>query len=487
DYIRHTKKYGDFTIRPEFYINSNSTNPELSRGNNIALLHEYTNKKDFITETQFKIAPNVNIPTSIGLYSGEKSNRYYLTTENIKTTANSAFNTNINLASDRFFHQVYNLEFQNYLQSNFTYTNFNQTDRLYKLDATNYNPITEANKNTIPMYISSAVYNKTLTNPKKPYTITSENEVFNFYRVDGTSGVRTTTVLDATKQIQTKLLTIETNPNLRLTNYNYLNNVDVSNHAQRVVGDINAKFYKPFLYKVGSFVMQTKPILFIDYTTDYTNGVVSNEDSFANFVRDDNVFLRSRYNGIDLVDSGLKTAYGIDLYAQDSKNRKFQLFIAQRYNTEENLSNYVGRAGADLGKLNLSSRFIVDNKTQKFLFSNSNARFEPLSFLEVGLGYFYLDESLQNQEIANITTTENITYSAIIKYNKHRLFFDIIQNPSFIGENDVKTNKLIGISGGIGYESDCLLYRLGMQRRIIFTGTQNITINSVILEFKISQ
>ena len=233
--------------------------------------------------------------------------------------------------------------------------------------------------------------------------------------------------------------------------------------------------------------MQTKPILFIDYTTDYTNGVVSNEDSFANFVRDDNVFLRSRYNGIDLVDSGLKTAYGIDLYAQDSKNRKFQLFIAQRYNTEENLSNYVGRAGAELGKLNLSSRFIVDNKTQKFLFSNSNARFEPLSFLEVGLGYFYLDESLQNQEIANITTTENITYSAIIKYNKHRLFFDIIQNPSFIGENDVKTNKLIGISGGIGYESDCLLYRLGMQRRIIFTGTQNITINSVILEFKISQ
>lgn len=489
NYIKHSKRYGRFVLRPEFYLNENTSRPELSRGNNFAFLHDYQNQEKHLQiKSEIKLAPNVNIPTNEGLYSGLRASRYYIRTENDKASDNSSFRSAVNLASDRFLQQVYNLQFQNYLQTNFTYTNFNQTDRIYRLDATHYNPVTATNKDTIPSYISSAMYNKTLTKPTERYTVVSRNEVLDFYRADGTSGVRTTTMLDGGKQFQAKGLHMETNPNLRLTHYRYFNNNDItSNHAERVVGDINVKIYKPFLHQIRSFVIQTKPTIFIDYTTDKTFGTVVNEDSFANFVRDDNVFLRSRYNGIDLVDRGLKAAYGIDLFAQDDQNRKFTFFLAQRYNTNENLSNYVGRASAEFGKMNFTSRFILDKQTSAMLFSNSNVKLESSSFLEVGLGYFFLDESLQSKDIVDITNTENIMYSLVLKHNKHQLFADIIQNPSFFSTSGKKENRITGITGGIGYNSDCLFYRIGVQRRIIFTGTQNMVINSFILEFKIAQ
>ncbi|MFT4967281.1 MAG: lipopolysaccharide assembly outer membrane protein LptD (OstA) [Candidatus Deianiraeaceae bacterium] len=487
DYIKYYKKYGKFLFRPEIYINQNASSPDLSRGNNLTFIHENeTVDKSFSTKTNLKIATSVNKQEVDGLYDGNKSNRYYIRNKNIKTTEHSSFEVNLNVASDRFFRRVYNnLVYENYSTSKISYTNFNHTNRLYKLNSTHYRPMTENNIGAIPSLISSAQYNKVLNDPhKNGYNFISNNEILNFQRFNGTSGIRAITNLNATKLFTFKGYNIETNPNLSLSHYRYTKKIQPQTNASRIRGDINTKISKPFFYKIGSFVAQVKPIIFIDYTTHHTSGMVINEDSFANFIRDDNVFLSSRYNGVDLVDEGLKGAYGLDVYALNKHRHKMTFFLAQRYNTQSNLSNYVGKVGIKLKKIDLTSRFIVSKNTHNILFSNSSIAIQPFSFLNLKLGYFFLDKSLQSNAILDITNTENILYSITLSKNNHQIFAEIIQNPSFIDINNQKKNVIMSISSGIGYKSDCLTYRIGLQRQLSFTGTQNITNNSIILEFK---
>ena len=485
DYVHHSKQHGIFTIRPEFYLNQNNTSS--SRSHNISFLHNNITPKGVDFKTEIKLAPNVNTQNADGTVSWDKATRYYIKTENKDAKEHSAFSSALNVASDRFFRQIYNMTFENYLTSSITYKNFNHNDLLYSLDSTHYRSVTENNQTTIPSLISSAHYNKTLNNPNNGYRINSNNEILNFHRINGTSGTRTTTMLEGKKLFKVQGLYIETNPNISLSHYAYTGSDKPQNQAYRIVSDINTSISKPLVHSVGNFVTQTKPIIFFDYTAQKSHNTIVNEDSFVSFVTDTNVFLPSRYNGIDLVDEGLKAAYGFDFQAQSKKNHKFNFFIAQRYNTENKLSNYVGRIGTTFEKTKISSRFIINKENNRLLFSNSTLTIQPFSFLETTIGYFFLDQSLQNEAINNITDTENITYSATLQYNNHFIFTNIIQNPSFIGQNGEKQNVITELTGGVGYKSDCLNYRLGIQRRFFFTGTQNISINSFILEFKITK
>ena len=65
-------------------------------------------------------------------------------------------------------------------------------------------------------------------------------------------------------------------------------------------------------------------------------------------------------------------------------------------------------------------------------------------------------------------------------------FTDILQNPKFVTEDGEVRNVFAGVSGGIGYESNCLFYRVGIQRQLTFTGVQTITNNLYILEFRVT-
>jgi hypothetical protein len=226
-------------------------------------------------------------------------------------------------------------------------------------------------------------------------------------------------------------------------------------------------------------------MLFFDYTTNATNGNIINEDSATGFVTDNNIFTMSQYNGFDIVDTGLKSAYGLNVIMQNAENKKFNLFAGQRYNTQNGFSNYVGRINANLNKIDLNSRFIAKNDGSQILLSNSNITFKPFSFLDIGLGYFYLDKSLQNQSsnlLIPVQNVENIIYSGSLKYKNHSLFGNIVQNPQFIGSTKIKENIITQIGGGISYNSDCLKYKLGIQNQLFFDGTANLSVTSFIFE-----
>jgi hypothetical protein len=231
-------------------------------------------------------------------------------------------------------------------------------------------------------------------------------------------------------------------------------------------------------------------MVFLDYTTDQTRGTVINEDSATSFVTDANIFTMSKYNGVDVIDSGLKGAYGLNVQMQNKQNRKFSFFAGQRYNTESGFSDYVGRANASLNKVQMSSKFIIQSDQAQILLSNSNISIQPFPFITAGVGYFYLDKSLQKETVSllqPVQTIENITYSGSLNYKNHSIFANIMQNPKFFSGNNTKPENIITqVSGGIGYSSNCLKYKLGAQNQLFFNGTTNMSVTSFIFEISMT-
>ncbi len=493
-YIKKDTKYGDFIVQPELYLSQDTTKSSL-RAHNIKLTHEYK-AGAFQTNTDFKTTIlKTNTPENTGLDSGNKGYRYYLLNNNKYYNKNSSTNAGIQLSSDRFVMQVYDMKYNNYLISNFTYNNYindGEKNRFYNADATYYKAMTASNQNTIPSFVSSTSYKTMLSKETSKMQVFSNSEILNFQRITGTSGTRASTTLEVNKLFKFKGFEAETKPSLNLYNYTYRNTQNSNfDFAYRAVGDINTTISQSFSYNINNYITQIKPMIFLDYTTDHTRGSVINEDSATSFVTDANIFTMSKYNGIDVIDSGLKGAYGLNVKMQNKQNRKFSFFAGQRYNTQGGFSNYVGRANASLNKVNMSSKFIIQSDKAQILLSNSDISIEPFPFITAGVGYFYLDKSLQNQTTSflnqPVQTIENITYSGSLNYKNHSIFANIVQNPKFFsGNNATPQNIITQISGGISYSSNCLKYKLGAQNQLFFNGTTNMSVTSFIFEISMT-
>ncbi len=502
-YIKENTKYGDFTIQPEIYATQKTSDSSL-RAHNIKIHHEYAKnheKNHFITETDFK---TTLLQTNSSKNTNDKGYRYYLMNSNKYYNDSSVTNLNIQASSDLLVRKIYDMKFENYLTSNLSYSNYTN-NKFYNVDTTYYKAMTDSNQNLIPSSVSSARYNKILTKLNSNNQVTSKSEMMNFQRVNGLSGTRLNTALELQKTFKFKGFQAETKPSFNILHYTYRNTQipgvntktpDID-FAYRAVGDINTTLSQSFSYNVKSYITQIKPMIFIDYTTDATKGNVINEDSATGFVTDNNIFTMSRYNGIDIVDSGLKGAYGLSVQAQNRNNRKFNFFAGQRYNTSSGFSNYVGRANASLEKMQVSAKFVVKNDGSQILFSNSNISLQPFQFIDIGLGYFYLDKTLQNPQQVGllnqpVQTIENITYSGSLNYKNHSIFVNMIQNTKFFsGNNPTPQNIITNLSGGFSYKSNCLNYRIGIQNQTSSNNaqndTQNISITTFILEVNMTK
>lgn len=496
NYLKRTTNFGKFLISPEFYFNKGTGNVKNTRGSNISLLHTLDRKiKNYNTKdkTEFKIAPNVvtGVSTSANANNDtQKSTRYYINHKGALFNDTSSIQTNILHASDRSFRQLYNFAFENYLESSVVYDRY-KNNSLTSVNAYNYAPITEDNKNIIPSIISSVEHTKFLDKKILKGNAQIKTQLLNFHRMDGLSGTRGYAIFEGIKYIRKNGYEMKISPSTSVLHYLYQNSGNsqssVYSNATRGLVDLNLTFSKTFLQNVSNVVVQTKPILFLDYTLSHTNGKVSNEDSVANYVQDSNVFAKSKFNGLDLVDEGLKIAYGIDVNAKDLKNHKYKILLAQRYNMKTGPSNYVGNVAFDAQKFSTGLRFIMDNKTNKMLSQTAHFTVRPVSFFEYTLSHFFIDKSLQQYDNFSIPTIENITHSVKFNKNHHNIFVTLIQNPRFISSANTEqtSKKNVGFITGIGYDSDCLFYKIGIQKNLLFNGKENININTIIFEMKL--
>lgn len=488
-YVIDDSKYGEFTFVPEIYFNQNKSNPIISRANNIQVIHEYSNPSSFKSYTDVKVAPEAYIPNNNGAATSNRDMRYYIMTGNEYGKNNYSFTSGIQATSDRFFRRLYNntplKPTENYFVSHVNYFNFNQEDQSYGFATKHYVPMTANNQNTIPALISSARYNKELSATDSDYMLSSNSEILNFQRQIGISGTRLKTALNASKDLIYKGFRFQASTSLNVYNYSYRGSdlqPEYSN-AQRLVGDTSITASRLFLYSYKDYITQIKPILFMDYTNSLTRNGIINEDSSTTFVTDTNVMLSSKFSGYDLVDKGLKIAYGLDIKARDLGNKKnVNLFFAQRYSTSDLFSDYVARTNIMWHGYNFTSRLIFNKDNANIKYSNTNIMLPVFKFLDFGFGYFFIDKSFSN----TVVDTQNYRYSVKLKYNSHFIFTDILQNPKFLTANNKTQNIISGISGGIGYESKCLFYRLGLQRQATFTGVQIIMNNVYIIEFRVA-
>lgn len=487
NYIKRTQKYGAFVITPELYISQGNKSNLNSRSNNIQFVHEYERRNGFKFNTDIKIAPNSGLFDDQGNSTNKTGTRYYILTNNEYGKNNYSFSSGIEQTSDRFFQRFYNsassLANTNYFISRFDYFNFNQKNQTYGIATKHYTTLTEFNQNTIPSLVSSVNYNKQF-DFKKGIKITSSNEILNFQRNTGTSGTRLGTTLSANKIYKYNTFNIETNGNLRLQNYSYRNpvNFDHSN-AQRIFGSGQITASKLYLYSYKNYVTQIKPIVFTDYTTSKETNSIVNEDSSTTFVTDSSVFLSSKFSGYDIVDEGLKVAYGVDVKTRDIKNNaNVNLFVAQRYNNFDGFSDYVGRASMIWQRYRFDSRFILQKNGLGIKYSNTNLFLPLAKFIDIGLGYYFIDKGF------SVTTADivNYRYSIKLKHNSHFVFADILQNPKFVDANGSTRNVISRLSSGIGYESNCLFYRFGIQRQMIVTGLATATNNVYIVELRLN-
>ena len=483
DYVRKIGKFGKVTITPEYYFNIPDDDVSNVRSHNVALLYNFNNQ-DKSFDVKVKIAPNAVYQSQRN--SDDAKNRFYIESNGSIVSNSSVIDVKLDVASDNKFKQIYDLSFQNYLQSHISYTK-NVKNNILTANSTLYYPITQDNYTSIPSLVSSVENNFYFNTRPLSYNINFNTNVMQFNRHRGDSGTRVYNVLNAKNIYRYKGYDIVVNPNIAVTNYFYYSNGsdNKSNSAIRVLSDLNINIAKNYFYKIRSFAVKVQPTIFLDTNHVYENGNITNEDSVTTYIKDTNVFLQSIFNGIDVVSNNTKVAYGLRINARNRAKHKYKLLFAQRYNSNSGVSHYVGNTSININKVVFNSRFIFSKHLDKILFSNSNINLKLYKNIDFSVRYFLLLKQLQGDVANTLNDVENITYSVKIRKGERNVFAHITNNPKYVGKLQKEENKIVESVFGVGFESDCLTYSVGYKKRLFFNGISDVNLNAVVLNFKV--
>ena len=241
----------------------------------------------------------------------------------------------------------------------------------------------------------------------------------------------------------------------------------------RLVPHALAEVRWPLLGRSGDWQHVIEPIVQASWTgNDANKRNIPNEDSLEFEFDETNIFERSRFTGIDLVESGAKLSYGLKfdsvgpggvqlggVVGQSIRSGPDRLF-EQGSGLEDTVSDYVGRLDMSPGGgVNLSYRFRLAKDELALRRSDLKLSFGPPR-LRMNLQYLRLSQELTGLDIDD---REELNAS---------LRLQVLDNLAVGAKitRDLELDRPISNSFGLIYGNSCLELTAGIERRFTERG-----------------
>jgi LPS-assembly protein len=229
---------------------------------------------------------------------------------------------------------------------------------------------------------------------------------------------------------------------------------DFDGFQDRQVPQASLSWRYPFInyFESGSLVLE--PVVEAYYTPNGNNSSkIPNEDSLFPELTDSNIFSPNRYAGLDRVETGLRTSYGLRAFAQVMEDKYIDMLIGQSWRENDDrtfpyaqdltsqTSDYVGKIGVTSYPFSLSYRFRLDSDNFSSRRSEVNA---SVNYYPVSLSTAYLsiqdDPILQTKEVVSASSSINLTRN-----------WSWLTNSAF----DVLDDELSAAYTGVAYADEC--------------------------------
>tara|TARA_Y100001960_G_scaffold333816_1_gene441200 strand:- start:3333 stop:5555 length:2223 start_codon:yes stop_codon:yes gene_type:complete len=191
---------------------------------------------------------------------------------------------------------------------------------------------------------------------------------------------------------------------------------------------------------------------------------IPNEDSQNFEFNDSNLFSKSRFTGLDRLESGPRINYGIRYGAYGASGGRTTALIGQSARLkdddtfglgsglEDHYSDYVGRLMVEPSNyFSLAYRFRLDKKTIEARRNEITLRGGP-DYLKLHLGYALLDEQLSEVETSGFANREEMVTSVVSK------FTDFWSISADLRRNLTGSGGTVSWSSGLTYEDECFLF-----------------------------
>lgn len=241
----------------------------------------------------------------------------------------------------------------------------------------------------------------------------------------------------------------------------------------RVVPHAAAEVRWPLLGSSGNWQHVIEPIIQASWTgNDANKRSIPNEDSLVFEFDETNLFERSRFTGIDKVESGAKLSYGLKfdsvaaggvqiggLFGQSVRSGADRLFD-EGSGLEDPLSDYVGRIDVRPGGgVDLRYRFRLAKDELALRRSDLKLNFGPPR-LRMGLQYIRLSEELSGLDIGD---REELTASI-----RFRMTNSLSIGAQF--RRDLELDRPVSNSYGLVYTNSCLTVTAGIEQDFVERG-----------------
>ncbi len=341
-------------------------------------------------------------------------------------------------------------------------TNFIEgSDRTYaSAEALSFQGLTGQDNRSVVPGVLPLVNFKHQSNPgiyNSRFTVTGN--MMSLYRDDGPESRRVSGNVNwKLPYITSDGQVIQFNAGLRSDVYN-VNNVmlgtrDYDGYTERQIPQTSVSWSYPFINNFDGGSLLIEPVAELYYSPNGSNSAkIPNEDSQFPELTDSNLFSSNRYAGLDRVETGLRSSYGLRAFAQVLEDKYIDMLVGQTWNENDdrnfpysddpntNRSDYVGKIGISSYPFTLGYRFRLDSGNFNTRRSEINAgiNYYPVSVSAAYLG-IQNDPVLQTREVLAANTSVNLTQE-----------WSWITNGSF----DMLDDQIAAAYTGVAYNDEC--------------------------------
>jgi LPS-assembly protein len=393
----------------------------------------------------------------------------------------------INMASDKSYRKDYDYGKEDFLTSRI-YNNAYQSNGYYEIQSLFFqnlrpdNPTATNPINQTPMALPLFESKHKIFEFDDNSNLSFESNILNVHRYNGPDTNRI-----SIKNTWEKNLLLDNGHNfdffasLRndIYHYNkaYINNQKYTGSVARHIPEAGVNWSYPLSRYFGSSKVMISPLVkaIITPNSKYNDKIYSEDSSSISELTDGNLFAKSHFSGLDLVENTPRVSYGIKSMAYYKDYLNVSALFGQMYKhtpqtydagqTKSHLSDYVGRLQFDINdSIILTYRYKLDKDS---LSNKANEIENILKYKKLYLltNLLYYKDDLVVNQVKN--RREIYLETGINDYNNFSMSINARKNLSNRKDNPnlyVDPNGFISIGSGIKYLNDCILYSASINR-----------------------
>jgi LPS-assembly protein len=427
-------------------------------------------------------------PSKSDLKSSENWRYNFKSKTNLTSNQQSNLGWDINNVSDKTFREDFGYGKEDYLTSSLYYNAF-QDNGYYEVKSLAFQNLRPENQyysnklNQTPLVLPMFESKHQFYEFNDSSTLNFETNMLNISRYEGPESKRFSAKIIWNKDFVTNsghefnLFSSLRGDAYRYEKLPFNNKLTYNQDTSRMIPEAGIDWQYPLTRAFNNTKVVVSPLFsaVITPTSNYNKNIFSEDSNNLSELSDTNLFAKSQFSGIDLVENTPRVSYGVKATAYYKDNININTVFGQLYRhkpqefiygaNNEHLSDYVGRLQLDFSNaVILTYRYKLDKDS----LNNKSNEIESLfnyqkAYLLINLLYY--KDNLVINEMRN--RRELYLETGFKDYNKFSASINGRKNFSSKQDNpntSFDPNGFISFGGKIQYDDECIVYSLRVDK-----------------------